>query len=76
MEDLKELGISASGTARMLLVAIAQLCADANTEIAAATSPRPRQGRSGDFGEVFFNFMLDGQTSLLRCDKATSRTLV
>jgi hypothetical protein len=41
LEDLKELGISASGTARMLLDAIAQLCADANTEIAAAPHTSP-----------------------------------
>ena len=39
VEDLKELGISASGTARMLFDAIAQLRADANTEIAAAPHP-------------------------------------
>jgi hypothetical protein len=39
VEDLQELGISASGTARMLFDAIAQLRADANTEIAAAPHP-------------------------------------
>ena len=44
MEDLKELDISASGTARMLLDAIAQLCADANTEIAAAPHPGHDKG--------------------------------
>jgi SAM domain (Sterile alpha motif) len=44
VEDLKELGISAWGTARMLLDAIAQLCADANTEIAAASHPSHEGG--------------------------------
>jgi hypothetical protein len=36
--------IRASGTARMLLDAIAQLCADANTEIAAAPHPGHDKG--------------------------------
>jgi hypothetical protein len=44
VEDLKELGISAWGTARMLLDAIAQLCADANTESAAAPHPSHEGG--------------------------------
>jgi hypothetical protein len=44
VEDLKELGISAWGTARMLLDAIAQLCADANTESAAAPYPSHEGG--------------------------------
>jgi hypothetical protein len=46
VEDLQELGISASGTARMLFDAIAQLCADANTVIVAA-APHPGRDKGG-----------------------------